>query len=75
MSALILAQISGDVLIHSVVYIIVIGLIFALLWWLVGYIGLPAPFAKVAQVVLAVAAVLFLINILLGIAGHPLVRW
>jgi hypothetical protein len=70
-----LMQISGDVLVHSVIYLIVLGLIFWLLWWLVGYINPPEPFRKVAQVILAVAAVLVCINVLLSMAGHPLVRW
>lgn len=70
-----LAQISGDAVIHSLIYIIVIGVIFYLLWWLLAYVALPDPFNKVARVILAVAAVVILINILLGIAGHPIFRW
>jgi len=62
-------------LIGILIWIIVIGCIFGLLWWLVGYIGLPEPFNKVARVIIAVVAVLLLINILLGIAGAPLVRF
>ncbi len=71
----ILAQVSGDSLVHAVIWIIVAGLIFWLLSWLISYVGLPEPFSKVAKVILVVVAVLFLINILLGIAGKPLVRW
>ena len=71
----ILAQVSGDAVIHSLLYLIVIGVIFGLLWWLISYCGLPAPFDKVARVVLAVAAVIILINILLGMVGHPLFRF
>ncbi len=70
-----LAQISGDGVIQSLLYLIVIGVVFGLLWWLVGYCALPAPFDKVARVVLAVAAVIILINILLGMVGHPIFRW
>ena len=62
-------------LFHILVLIIIAGLIFGLLVWLVNYIGLPAPFDKVARVVLAVFAVLFLIGILLGLAGHPVIIW
>jgi len=70
-----LGQISGDAVIHSLIYLIVIGVVFWLLWWLLAYIALPEPFAKVGRVILAVAAVVVLINILLGIAGHPIFRW
>jgi hypothetical protein len=51
------------------VYLIVAGLIFGLLWWLVGYVGLPEPFNKVARVILAVLAVLVIIGILLSLVG------
>lgn len=71
----ILAAISGDSLVHAVIWIIVGGLIFWLLSYLITATGLPEPFAKVAKVVLLVVAVLFLCNILLTIAGHPLVQW
>ena len=62
------------VLVHLLVWIIVVGAIFGLLWWLIDYVGLPAPFNKVAKVALAVVAVLLLINVLLGFIGAPLVR-
>lgn len=58
-----------------VVYLIVAGLIFGLLWWLIGYCGLPAPFDRVARVVLAVIAVLVLIGLLLSlVGGQPIFR-
>jgi hypothetical protein len=60
-------------LVMVVVYLIVAGLVFWLLWWLVGYVGLPEPFRKVANVVLAVAAVLVIIGILLSLTGRPLI--
>jgi uncharacterized membrane protein len=67
-------MISTAAFLSLVVWVIVIGLVFYLLWWLVGYIGLPEPFNKVVRIILAVAAVIFLINVLLGLAGHPLLR-
>jgi hypothetical protein len=70
-----LASIDGEQVVNAVIWIAAIGLCFWLLNWLIGYIGLPEPFAKVAKVILAVAAVLFLINVLLSFTGHPLVRW
>ena len=62
-------------LVTAVVTLIILGLVFYLLWWLIGYCGLPEPFNKVARVILAVAAVLIIINMLLGVAGHPIVNW
>jgi hypothetical protein len=69
-----LAVLSSESVIQSLVYIVCIGLIFWLLWWLIQYVALPEPFSKVARVILAVAAVVILINILLGLAGHPIFR-
>lgn len=68
-------MIEGSALISLLIWVIVLGCIFGLLWWLVGYVGLPEPFNKVARVILAVIAVLILINVLLTMAGTPLVRW
>lgn len=63
-------------LLHVIFWLIIIGGVFWLLWWLVGYIGLPAPFDKVARVILAVVAVFLLINVLLSLVGAPpMVRW
>ena len=71
---MILSAISGESLIQTVVYVVCIGLVFWLLWWLLDYIKPPEPFYKVGRVILAVAAVLVLINILLSLAGHPIFK-
>jgi hypothetical protein len=68
-------MISASGAVGVVIYLIVAGLIFYLLWWLIGYVGLPEPFNKVANVVLAVLAVLVVIGILLSLTGGtPLFR-
>ena len=56
-------------LVSLIVWIIIIGSIVGLLWWLVGFVGLPEPFNKVARVAIAIVAVLLLINLLLGLTG------
>lgn len=71
----ILAAINGENMIHTLIYLIVIGVIFGLLWWLIDYCGLPAPFAKVCKVILAIFAVLIVINILLGLVNIHIVSW
>lgn len=59
-----------------VVYLLVAGLVLWLLHWLITYVGLPEPFAKVARIVLAVVAVLIAIGVLLSLlSGQPLFRW
>jgi len=67
--------ISLSAVVSVIVYLIVAGLVFWLLWWLVGYVGLPEPFRKIANVVLAVAAVLVIIGILLSlVSGQQIFR-
>ena len=52
--------------------LIVVGLIFWVLWWFLVYVNPPEPFNKVARVVLGLAALIFIVNILLSLIGHPL---
>ena len=62
-------------LVSVVIYLIVAGLILWLLHSLIGYCGLPEPFAKVAKIILAVFAVLVIISVLLSLIGRPIIRW
>lgn len=70
-----LAIVSAESLVNSLFFLVVVGLVFWLLWWLIGFVGLPEPFKKIATVVLAIVAVLFLVNFLFGLVGTPIVRW
>lgn len=67
-------MISIEAAVMIVLYLIIGGLIFGLLWWLIGYCAIPEPFNKVARVILAVLAVLVIISMLLSIIGHPIFR-
>lgn len=71
MPALAAVNISVEGLVELVIYLIIIGAVFWLLIWLIDYVGLPAPFNRVARVVVMVVGVLILINLLLTFAGHP----
>ncbi len=57
-------------LLSLLVTLVIVGLIFYLLYWFIGMVGLPEPFGKVATVILALAAVIFLIGILTGQVPH-----
>lgn len=67
-----LAVISGDTLISAVIWIVVAGVIFWLLNYLIDYCQVAEPFNRIAKVIVMLAAVIILINALLSIAGHPL---
>lgn len=62
-------MISLSGVIGTVVYLVVIGLVFWLLWWALGKINPPEPFRKVAEVVLVLLAVLVVIGLLLSLVG------
>ncbi len=60
--------------ISLLVSVVIWGLVFWLLWWLLGQIGLPEPFNKVAIVILAIAAVVIILGLFMGtIAPFPFV--
>ena len=67
-------SLSLEGLVELVIYLLITGGVLWLLLWLVTYIGLPEPFAKVARIIIMIVGVLLLINILLGFAGNPVVR-
>jgi hypothetical protein len=64
--------ISIAALLMAILWIVVIGLCFWLIYWLIGVIAPPEPFRKIALVILAVAAVIICISVLLSLVGHPL---
>jgi len=67
-------MLSLESLVMFVIYLIVAGLIFGLLIWLIDFCGTPEPFRRIARVVLAIFAVLVVIGALLSLVGHPLIR-
>lgn len=71
----ILAAISGEAMVSGIVTLIIVGLVFFILDWAVTKIGIGEPFNKVIRVILILAAALFVINALLSLVGHPLIRW
>jgi len=65
-----------------VLYILIAGVVFGLLFFLVDYVGRQFPgeamamFVKLAKILLIVLAVLVVIGILIGLlGGQPMFRW
>ncbi len=65
-------MISIEAAVRLVIYLIVGGLIFGILFWLLDYCAIPEPFNKVARVILVLLAALVVISILLSFIGHPI---
>jgi glycerol uptake facilitator-like aquaporin len=57
---------------NLLIELIVAGLIFYLVIWFLGWVGLPEPFAKIAKVLIGLVVLIFLINLLCSFTGHPL---
>lgn len=68
-----LAAISGQVVLTVVIWLVVAGLIYFILDWAITAIGIPEPFNKVARVILILAAVIIVINALLMLVGSPFI--
>lgn len=71
----VLLAITGESLLTFVIWIVIAGIIYWLLTWLIDKVAIPEPFSKVAKVVIAVVAVIFLINALLGLVGKAFIAW
>lgn len=71
----ILAAISGNALLHALIWIVVAAVIWWLCTWFIAWVGVPEPFNKVLKVVLGLAALIFLINALLTLVGRPFISW
>jgi len=69
-------MISLATLVQFVFFLIIAGLIVWILLWLIGAVGLPDPFAKVARIAIYVASAFILIWSLMGLIGQspPLFR-
>lgn len=52
----------------------IVGLICYVLIWAVGYIGLGAPFDKIARVIVVIIVILLLLGLLMNFTGHPMIR-
>ncbi len=56
------------------VWLLVFVLVFGLLFWVVGLIGLPDPWRKVALAILALIFILILLGALFGQVPLPALR-
>ena len=67
------ATLSVQGLMSMLIYLVVIGLIFWCIWWALSYFAIPEPFNKIIRVVVGLVALIIVINLLLGLVGHPFI--
>jgi len=60
-----------DALIHLLVWILIIGAVFAILYWAIQQVPLPPPLLIVVKVVMALILVIICLELLLPLAGEP----
>jgi hypothetical protein len=72
----ILASIDGNSLIHGLIFLLIAGVVLGILYWLIQSAPfLNALFKQVLGWLVILFGALILINVLLGLVGHPLVNW
>jgi hypothetical protein len=54
-----------ELLVSLLVFLLILGLV----WYVIQMLPLPEPFGRIAQVVLVVVAIIFLIYFLMGALG------
>lgn len=68
-----------ETVVQFVLYLLLAGVVFGLLFWLITYLEreFPGgqPFFRFARIAVVVLGVLVVISIVLSLAGHPVVRW
>lgn len=57
-------------LLPMLITLLIIGMIFAVIWWGITQIPLPTPFAMIARVIFVLAVVIVLISLLTGGLGE-----
>lgn len=66
------ASIGLNAMFSFFIYLVIVGLIFWVIWWFLGYVGVPEPFNKVIRVILGLFALIIVVNLLLGLVGSPI---
>jgi len=64
-----LLAITSSALINLLIWLIIIGLIFSVIWWALSQIPIAEPFNKVIRVLLVLIAAILIINVLLTLTG------
>jgi hypothetical protein len=74
LSAVIVAGERGGDIVHQLLYVLVVGIVLGLFYYLVQAAPfIPAIFKQVLCWIIILVGVLFLVNVLLGLVGHPFI--
>lgn len=53
-------------ILNLLIFIVLVGLAFYAIWWFLGVVGLPDPFNKIIQVLVALVALIIVLSLLFG---------
>ena len=56
------------------IWVLIFGLICYLIFWAMGYLGVPEPIRKVVTVIIVIIAIVYLLSLIPGL-GIPAARW
>jgi len=65
------AVVNENTIVNAIVWLVCIGLIFYVLYWLIGALKVPEPISRIALGLIALAAAVICIRILFKFAGNP----
>jgi hypothetical protein len=77
---LIPTQLLGAVVVASdstglLINLLIVALIIALAFWVVGKMGLPEPVGLILRIIVGVIALIWLLNLFGAMGGHPFVLY
>ncbi len=72
------ASILGDVVVTSdttglVINVVILALILAVAFWIIGKMAAPEPLGLILRVIVGVLGLIWLLNLLGAVGGHPFV--
>lgn len=62
-------------MINLIIWVMIFGGVFGILWWLNDKLPYPDPVKKVVRIVIMILAALLAINFLLSLVGHPIYKF
>jgi hypothetical protein len=73
------SSVSGQGLVQALLYILLIGVCLCIVWFMGRYFatqfGAPPMFMKVWNALFLLLICIAFINFILGLIGHPFIRW
>ena len=76
---MLLAQIQGSGLVHSLFAVLIIGLCLLIVWWVgklcISALNAPAIVLTVWNGLFVLVGAIVIINFLLGLVGHPFITY